>query len=101
MVRWCTTVAIEAEEQSVTSANSEQMRRISANPDTRRLLGVAPELDGALKLDRNWAFNVVKALGNHGETYNRTMGPDTLIGLESGSNEIWTRGGLLYALPMR
>jgi len=101
VVRWYTTALIEAEEQGVTSANADEMRRASPNPNTRRLLGVTPELGEALKLDRNWAFNVIKAIGNYGEIYNRTMGPDTPVGLERGPNEIWTRGGLLYALPMR
>ena len=101
VVRWYTTAVIEAEEQGITSGNAEQMRRTSASPNTRRLLGVTPELGEALKLDRNWAFNVIKALGNYGEMYDRTMGPDTPVGLERGPNEIWTRGGLLYALPMR
>ncbi len=44
---------------------------------------------------------MVRAVGNYGEIYNRTLGPDTPVGLERGPNEIWTRGGLLYALPMR
>ncbi len=101
VVRWYTTAVIEAEEQGITSANAEQMRRTSASPNTRRLLGVTPELGEALKLDRSWAFNVIKALGNYGEMYNSTLGPDTPVGLERGPNEIWTRGGLLYALPMR
>ena len=101
VVRWYTTAVIEAEEQGVTSANAEEMRRSSPSPNVRRLLGVTPELGEALKLDRSWAFNVVKAVGNYGEIYNRTLGPDTAVGLERGPNEIWTRGGLLYALPMR
>lgn len=101
VVRWYTTALIEAEEQGVTSANAEAMRRTSANPNTRRLLGVTPELGESLKLDRNWAYNAIRAIGNYGELYNRTMGPDTPVGLERGPNELWTRGGLLYALPMR
>ena len=101
VVRWYTTALIEAEEQGITAANAEEARRGSQNPNTRRLLGVTPELGEALKLDLNWAFNVVKTVGNYGEIYNRTMGPDTPVGLERGPNELWTRGGLLYALPMR
>ncbi|MBK1658566.1 amino acid ABC transporter substrate-binding protein [Paracraurococcus ruber] len=101
VVRWYTYALIEAEEQGVTRANAEEMRRSSQNPNTRRLLGVTPELGEALKLDRAWAFNIVRALGNYGEIYNRTMGPDTPVGLERGPNEIWTKGGLLYALPLR
>lgn len=101
VVRWYTTAIIEAEEQGVTQGNAEAMRRTSTNPNTRRLLGVTPELGESLKLDRNWAYNVIRAIGNYGELYNRTMGPDTPVGLERGPNELWTKGGLLYALPMR
>jgi general L-amino acid transport system substrate-binding protein len=101
LVRWYTTALIEAEEQGITAANADEQRRTSVSPNTRRLLGVTPELGQALKLDPAWAFNAIRAVGNYGEIYNRTMGPDTPVGLERGPNELWTRGGLLYALPMR
>jgi len=101
VVRWYTTALIEAEEQGVTAANADEQRRTSVNPNTRRLLGVTPELGQSLKLDTAWAYNAIRAVGNYGEIYNRTMGPDTPVGLERGPNELWTRGGLLYALPMR
>jgi general L-amino acid transport system substrate-binding protein len=101
LVRWYTTAVIEAEEQGVTQANAEEMRKISQNPNTRRLLGVTPELGEALKLSRDWAYNVIRAIGNYGEIYDRTMGPKTPVALERGPNELWTKGGLLYALPMR
>lgn len=101
IVRWYTTAVIEAEEQGITRANAEEMRRTSTNPNTRRLLGVTPELGEALKLDRSWAYNVIRAIGNYGEIYARTMGPETPVALPRGPNELWTNGGLLYALPMR
>jgi general L-amino acid transport system substrate-binding protein len=101
VVRWYTTAVIEAEEQGITQANADEMRRTAANPNTRRLLGVTPELGEALKLDRNWAFNVVKAMGNYGEIYDRHFGPKTPIDLARGPNRLWNQGGLMYALPMR
>jgi len=101
IVRWFTTAIIEAEEQGITRANAEEMRRTAANPNTRRLLGVTPELGQALKLDAAWAYNVVRTLGNYGEMYERNMGPNTPVGLARGPNNLWTSGGLLYALPMR
>jgi general L-amino acid transport system substrate-binding protein len=101
IVRWYVNAVMEAEERGVTSANVEQMRRESTNPDTRRLLGVSPELGQALKLDPAWVVNVIKAVGNYAELYDRHMGPQTPIGLARGPNELWTRGGLLYPLPMR
>jgi general L-amino acid transport system substrate-binding protein len=101
LVRWYTYAVIEAEEQGVTQANAEQMRRTSTNPNTRRLLGVTPELGQSLKLDPLWAYNVVRAIGNYGELYERTMGENTPVGLPRGPNQLWTNGGLMYALPMR
>lgn len=101
VVRWYTNAMIEAEEQGITRANAEEMRRTSVNPNTRRLLGVTPELGQSLRLDANWAYNVIRAVGNYGEIYERTMGPDTPVALPRGPNQLWTQGGLLYALPMR
>ena len=101
LIRWYTTAIIEAEEQGITAANAEEMRRTSTNPNTRRLLGVTPELGQALKLEPAWAFNVIRAIGNYGELYERTMGERTAVALPRGPNNLWTNGGLLYALPMR
>ncbi len=101
LVRWYTTSIIEAEEQGITAANAEQMRRTSTNPNTRRLLGVTPELGQSLKLDPLWAYNVIRAIGNYGELYERTMGENTPVALPRGPNNLWTNGGLMYALPMR
>ena len=101
LVRWYTYAVIEAEEQGVTRANVEERRRTSVNPNTRRLLGVTPELGQSLKLDPAWAFNVVRTLGNYGEIYDRHFGPATPVNLPRGPNRLWTEGGLVYALPLR
>ena len=101
IVRWYTYAVIEAEEQGVTRANAEEMRRTSANPNTRRLLGVTPELGQSLKLDPLWAYNAVRAIGNYGELYERTMGESTPVALPRGPNNLHSNGGLLYALPLR
>lgn len=101
IVRWFTNAVIEAEEQGITRTNVEETRRSAATPNTRRLLGVTPELGQAIKLDAAWAYNVIRAVGNYGEIYERNMGPDTPVGLPRGPNNLWTNGGLLYALPMR
>jgi general L-amino acid transport system substrate-binding protein len=101
VVRWYVNAVIQAEESGVTSQNVDEVKRTTTNPDTRRLLGVTPELGQSLKLDPNWVVNIVKAIGNYGEIYERHMGPRSQVGLARGANELWTRGGLLYALPMR
>jgi general L-amino acid transport system substrate-binding protein len=101
LVRWYTYAIIEAEEQGITRANAEEQRRSSVNPNTRRLLGVTPELGQSLKIDPAWAYNVVRAIGNYGELYDRHFGPQTPVNLPRGPNNLWTNGGLVYALPLR
>ncbi|MFL1461687.1 amino acid ABC transporter substrate-binding protein [Roseococcus sp. DSY-14] len=101
LVRWYTYALIEAEEQGITRANVEEQRRTATNPNTRRLLGATPELGQALKLDPAWVVNALRAIGNYGELYERTMGEQTPVGLPRGPNNLWTQGGLMYALPMR
>ncbi len=101
LVRWYTYAIIEAEEQGITRANAEEQRRTSTNPNTRRLLGVTPELGQSLKIDPFWAYNVVRAIGNYGELYDRHFGPQTPVNLPRGPNNLWTNGGLVYALPLR
>ena len=101
LVRWYTYAIIEAEEQGVTRANAEEQRRTSVNPNTRRLLGVTPELGQSIKLDPAWAYNAVRAIGNYGELYDRHFGPETAVNLPRGPNQLWTQGGLIYALPLR
>ncbi len=101
VIRWTLSALIQAEELGVTGANAEEMRRTSQNPDVRRLLGADPLLGNALKLDPAWAFNAIRAIGNYGELFERTLGPKTPIGLERGLNRLWTDGGLMYSWPMR
>lgn len=101
VVRWMLFGLIEAEELGVTSQNAEQMRATSQNPSIRRLLGAIPDLGQAVKLQPNWMYDAIRAVGNYGEVYERNIGPQTSIGLPRGVNDLWTRGGLMYAWPMR
>jgi general L-amino acid transport system substrate-binding protein len=101
IVRWFTNAMIEAEELGVTRANAEEMRRSSTNPNVRRLLGHSPEIGESMRLHADWAYTAVRAVGNYGEMYERHMGPSTVVNLPRGANNLWNRGGLLYALPIR
>lgn len=101
IVRWYTNAIIEAEELGVTRANAEDMRRTSTSPNVRRLLGHSPEIGESMRLSPDWAYNAIRAVGNYGEMYERHMGPNTPVNLPRGVNNLWTQGGLLYALPIR
>jgi general L-amino acid transport system substrate-binding protein len=75
--------------------------RASQDPNVQRILGVSPGFGKALGLDEAWAYNVIRQVGNYGEVFERTLGKGSPIGLERGLNDLWTRGGLMYALPLR
>mgnify|MGYP000609068889 CR=1 FL=1 len=98
---WVLFGLIEAEELGVTSQNAEQLRASSQNPSIRRLLGTEPGLGKALGLDEAWAYRAIKAVGNYGESFDRHLGKGSQVGLDRGLNDLWTRGGLMYATPMR
>ncbi|KKB12801.1 hypothetical protein VE25_05555 [Devosia geojensis] len=98
--RWAYYALVEAEELGVTQANVDEMLG-SDNPAVRRLLGVEGEFGTPLGLTNDWAYRIVKHIGNYGESYDRHVGPNTEIGLERGLNALWTDGGLQYAMPIR
>ena len=72
----------------------------SNDPFVRRLLGLEGDFGKALGLDNEWAYRAVKAVGNYGEIYYRFFGPKALA-LPRGINNLWSNGGLHYALPFR
>lgn len=104
IVRWSVFALINAEELGITQANVEDMRANSKNPNIRRMLGAEGELHKGLGLEKDWAYNIIKAVGNYGEIYETYMGHGELgIGIDrAGSlNALWTDGGLMYSPPMR
>lgn len=102
IVRWTLNAMINAEELGVTSANADEMKA-SANPEVRRLLGDDKEEDfgGKIGLDRSWAYRIVKLVGNYGEIFERNVGQGSPLKIERGVNALWTKGGILYAPPIR
>lgn len=101
VVRWSLNVMIIAEELGVTSANVDDMKASTQNPEIKRMLGVEGEYGARLGLPNDWAFNIIKMVGNYGESFARNVGVDTPLGLPRGLNELWTKGGILYTPPFR
>jgi general L-amino acid transport system substrate-binding protein len=97
LVRWVGFAMLAAEELGVTSANVDQMLQ-SQNPEIQRLLGVTGGLGQMLGVDNRWAYNVIKQVGNFEETWERNITP---LGVPRGINALWTKGGLMYAPPIR
>jgi len=100
IVNWTMEVLIQAEESGVTQANLSEMKK-SDDPTIRRLLGTQRGYWPLLGLDDQFAARVLQAVGNYGEIFDRTLGSNSSMRLPRGPNNLWTRGGLLYALPLR
>ena len=110
-VNWAVIATVQAEEFGITSETVAD-ETSSENPDILRFLGQPipdPEdeaadpapFDAGLALDPEYALNVIEQVGNYGEIFERTIGPDTPLALERGQNALWTEGGLQYAPPYR
>lgn len=100
IVRWTLFALISAEELGITSQNVDEMKT-SSNPAVKRFLGVDADYGQHLGLTADWAYRIVKHVGNYGEVFERNIGPATPLGLERGVNALWTNGGLMYAPPIR
>src|SRR5713226_9893482 len=100
IVRWVVYALIEAEERGITQKNVDDMLK-SEDPNIKRMLGVTPGAGKALGLDEKWAYNEIKLVGNYGEVFDRNLGKDTELKFERGLNNLWTKGGLIYAMPIR
>jgi general L-amino acid transport system substrate-binding protein len=100
LVRWVIYALFEAEEKGVTSKNVDEMAK-SDDPTIKRMLGVTPGMGKALGVDEKWAHNAIKSVGNYGEIFERNVGQSSPLKLERGVNNLWTRGGLIYGMPIR
>jgi len=101
LITWVHYGLIEAEELGVTQANVDEQAKSSQNPATQRLLGVSGEFGSRFGLDNKWMFNALKAVGNYGEIFERNVGAGSPLKLARGLNGLWTKGGLMYAIPYR
>jgi len=100
IARWTFIALVDAEEDGITQANVDELRKNSKNPEVKRILGVTDEMGSKLGLSNDFAYNAIKAVGNYGEIYERYIGEGGL-GLDRGPNRLWKDGGLLYAPPFR
>lgn len=104
-VNWAILATIQAEEFGITSANVDDILGSTEDINILRFLGAEFEtdsgttvLDPGLGLPTDFAYQIVKQVGNYGEIFERHLTP---LGLERGVNSLWTDGGLLYAPPYR
>jgi hypothetical protein len=102
VVSWAHYAMINAEELGITSKNVDEQKS-AANPDIKRLLGTeeGTKIGTDLGLTNEWAYNIIKHVGNYGEVFDRNVGAGSPLKIERGLNALWTKGGLQYAPPVR
>ena len=92
---------INAEELGVSSANVDEMKAKSTDPNVRRLLGIEGVKGEWMGLPDNWGYNIVKQVGNYAEVFERNVGKGSALGISRGLNALWSHGGIQYAPPIR
>jgi len=100
IVRWSQYAMLEAEEYGISSKTVDEMLK-SDNPSIKRILGVTPGMGKALGVDEAWVVNIVKQVGNYGESFERNVGMGSPLKIDRGLNNLWTKGGIQYAPPIR
>ncbi|MEW6263189.1 MAG: amino acid ABC transporter substrate-binding protein [Thermodesulfobacteriota bacterium] len=101
IVKWTLFAMIDAEERGITSTNIDQIKATSSDPNVRRILGLEGDLGPGTGLSKDWAYRIIKQVGNYGEIFNKNFGPQTPFKMERGLNALWLKGGLIYAPPLR
>ena len=101
IVKWTLYAMIQAEEFGISSANVQQVKAETQNPDIQRFLGVIEEKGKELGLPNDFAVQIVTQVGNYGDSFDRNVGPNTPLKIERGLNALWKDGGLMYNPPFR
>jgi len=102
IVKWSHNVMLNAEELNITSKNLDERGENANDPAAQGLLGTnTSKLGAMLGLDKKWAYNIVKQVGNYSESFERNLGKETSLKLDRGLNALWTNGGIQYAPPLK
>ncbi len=100
IVKWTYNATVAAEENGITSKNIDSLKT-SKNPTVRRILGVDGKLGANLGLKKDWAYQIIKQVGNYGEIFERNVGVNTPLQIKRGLNALWKNGGLQYSPPFK
>ena len=103
IVSWTHYALVQAEEFGITKANIDEIKGSTTNPDIKRFLGIEKDskIGTDLGLTNDWAYNIIKAVGNYGEVFERNIGEGSPLKIQRGINALWSKGGLQYAPPVR
>ena len=100
VIRWTHFIMVNAEEAGITSRNVDEMLTAKSK-EVKRILGVEGYIGPMLGLGMKFGYNIIKQVGNYGESFERNVGPNTPLALERGLNNLWKNGGVMYVPPIR
>jgi len=100
IVKWTLYAMVGAEELGMTQKNADEMVK-SDKPEVKRAVGTDGNLGEQLGLTKDWMVRIVKATGNYGESFERNVGSGSKLGIARGLNNLWSKGGIQYAPPIR
>jgi general L-amino acid transport system substrate-binding protein len=100
ITKWTLAAMINAEEYGITSKNADEMLK-SKDPNVKRILGVDGPKGKGLGIRDDWGYQVIKQVGNYGESFERTVGTGSPLQISRGVNSLWNAGGFMYAPPIR
>jgi general L-amino acid transport system substrate-binding protein len=100
IVKWTLFAMVGAEELGMTQKNVDEIAK-SDKPEIKRAVGTDGNLGEQLGLTKDWLVRIVKAVGNYGESFERNVGSGSKLGIARGLNQLWNKGGIQYAPPIR
>ena len=101
IAKWVIYALVEAEDYGITQKNVDELAKSTTDPIIGRILGTTEDTGKLLGLDKSWAAQAIKAVGNYGEIFERNVGPNSPLALPRGLNNLWSKGGIMYAPPVR
>ncbi len=101
LVKWSLFAMLDAEGLGINSKNVDELKKTSQNPGIQRFLGVNGGFGKMLGVPEDWAYNIIKQVGNYSESFERNVGMDSPLKIKRGLNALWKNGGIQYAPPLR
>jgi general L-amino acid transport system substrate-binding protein len=100
IVRWVHYVMLNAEELNINKGNVDEQLK-SDNPEIKRLLGSEQNFGEQFGLTKDWAYRIIKHVGNYAEVFDKNLGVGSPLKITRGLNALWTKGGIQYGPPVR
>ena len=100
LVKWTHFAMLNAEELGISTNNVDEKMK-SDNPEVKRFLGIEGKFGEDMGATKDWAYRIIKLVGNYGEVFDRNVGEGSPLKIKRGLNALWNKGGLQYAPPIR